>query len=484
MMSNIFNMSDILKSVSDFVLPCIFLFTGVGVLCAICALCGVWRDSCRLKKCGNEIDFSSDEQNFDTRKIKLDECIQKFRKGNNTASVGEGKLLQLRLETIRDALDAQSTKLMPSLHDLHSLSEQDEMSRRSSCWLRTITSFLLIMGILGTLTGVHKVLGHGKSDINILELGRALQPSMYAVFFTIILMWLRGWYVAKLDGYLEKLDLFTMTKLMPFLQPMTDVASISTNLIHQLAELKKKEEELATLNTHMNELQDNMKKYVKAAAQDKESIAMLKDKLDAVSGQLAQGQDKVADLSPLVQSGKKLEEHFEAGVTQIETYVRDVEPRCEAVVNQYNQLVGNLDTVSQDVAKGRATAEVIKGKTYDMNQMGQLVDAYNIQLSDMSEKVTLVEYALDEVKTMKDKVTGSQNLVNDSSKQADEMLEKVKKIRQDICDSNTDFSKTMSDGKANVEFAMNSLEEKLQELRKVSNELQIEWKKKSSQIAL
>lgn len=476
-------MNEILKNVSELVLPCIFLFTGLGVLCAICAIYGVHRDVSRMEKCGENINFADDAQNFDKRKKQLDDYIQLLRKGKeDRARVGEGKLLQLRLETISDAVDAQSTKLMPSLHDLHSLSEQDEMSRRSSCWLRTITSFLLIMGILGTLTGVHKVLEHGNPKIP--ALGNALQPSMYAVFFTIILMWLRGWYVAKLDGYLEKLDLFTMTKLMPFLQPVTDVRATTIALNQDLAELKKKEKELKDLNMRMTQLHDDMMRYVKAAEQDKESIALLKDKLDEISMQLVQGKDKVADLKPFEQSGKQLKEHFEAGVTQIESYVQGVEPRCLAIVNQYNQLVDNLNTVSQDVVSGCATAEDIKGKAYYMNEMGKLVSSYNDNLSGMSKKMSSVESVLAEVKVMKEKVTGSQNLVNDSSQQAFDMWNKSKEVMQSIGDSNTDFSQTMKDGIRDVQAAMVSLEDKLATLDKVGKLLADAWDRSSKQRAL
>lgn len=473
-------MNEILKNVSDLVLPGIFFFMGLGVLCAICAIYGVYRDAFRLEKC--KIDFSEDAQNFDKRKMKLDDCIRGLRNGKDMARVGEGKLLQLRLETISNAVDAQSTKLMPSLHDLHSLSEQDEMSRRSSCWLRTITSFLLIMGILGTLTGVHRVLEHGNP--NIPELGRALQPSMYAVFFTIILMWLRGWYVAKLDGYLEKLDLFTMTKLMPFLQPVTDVRATTMALSQDLDELKKKEKELTDLNARMTMLHGDMMKYVKAAEQDKESIALLKDKLDEISVQLKQGKDNVAALKPLEQSGKQLKEHLEEGVTQIESYVQGAEPRCNSIVNQYNQLVDNLNTVSQDVESGRAIAEDIKAKAHYMNEMGKLVSEYDAGLSGMSGKMASVEAVLAEVKSMKEKVSGSQNLVNDSSQQALDMWNKSEKIMQSIGDSNTDFSQTMKDGIRDVQTAMDSLDEKLATLDKVGKQLAKAWDDSSKKRAL
>ncbi len=475
-------MNDILKNLSSWVLPLIFIFTAIGVWCAIWAIYGVWRDASRLEKCDKEMDFSSEEQQFDSRKMKLDAYIQKLSKGKDMARVGEGKLLQLRLETIRDAIEAQSTKLMPSLHDLHSLSEQDEMSRRSSCWLRTITSFLLIMGILGTLTGVHKVLENGSA--NIPELGKALQPSMYAVFFTIILMWLRGWYVAKLDGYLEKLDLFTMTELMPFLQPVTDVVSTSINLSQNLEELKRKEKELVDLNNRMKELHGNMKKYVEVASMNKQSIATLKDTLNTVSCQLARGRDSVAALSSLEQSANQLKEHFNAGVSQIEKYVQETQPRCESIAAQYGHLLGNLNTVSQDVAHGRATSEDIKNKASYMNEMGKLVSSYDSNLSGMSEKMLQVEKVLAEVNTMKEKVTNSQNLVNDSSKQATEMLNKSKKMMQSIGDSNTDFSHTMNDGIRDVQFAMDTLAKKIDDLDKVGKDLAIAWGKSAKERAL
>ena len=200
--------------------------------------------------------------------------------------------------------------------------------------------------------------------------------------------------------------------------------------------------------------------------------------------QLVQGKDKVADLKPFEQSGKQLKEHFEAGVTQIESYVQGVEPRCLAIVNQYNQLVDNLNTVSQDVVSGCATAEDIKGKAYYMNEMGKLVSSYNDNLSGMSKKMSSVESVLAEVKVMKEKVTGSQNLVNDSSQQAFDMWNKSKEVMQSIGDSNTDFSQTMKDGIRDVQAAMVSLEDKLATLDKVGKLLADAWDRSSKQRAL
>lgn len=472
-------MSELLVNLSFLVLPFITLFAIFGVLCAIWAIRGVWCDEQKLLKCKKEMVFSSKDKKFASRIQKLDDYIQKLRNKQGMARVGQGKLLQLRMETIKDALEAQSAKVMPSLHDLHSLSLQDEMSRFSSCWLRTVTSFLLILGILGTLTGVHYVVGGKDGMIDMIALANALKPSMFAVFFTVVLMWLRGWYVAKLDSYLEKLDRFTMTDLIPFLQPVSQVHIQSSDLRDNLNDLKKKVEELEGLNSQMSQLHDSMEKYVQHAEKDAAAIADQKEKLDLVSNQLSQVLKKAdireREIIPLADSEESLKAFFAEGVRRITEYVQGVEARYPSVAAQYKQLTTNIDTVVQDVREGREVVGEMVDKAHNMNEMGKLVSAYEDALTSMTNKMEQVTATFTEVQLLREKVEASENLVNDSSVQAATMLAESEAILQGIKDSNMAFDQTVDDGKRDVLYAMQVLEEKVADLNKVQKALVEAW---------
>lgn len=487
-------MNELLVNVSDFVLPLIIISAAFGGLCAFVAILGVKKETHRFARFCKDAHLSSEEVRFEGRKEKLKEQIERLSKNKKMARVGQGKLLQLRLETIKDAVEATGAKVMPSLHDMHSLSVQDEMSRFSSCWLRTVTSFLLIMGILGTLTGVHKVvssgtlLNTGDLEESLRALGDALQPSMFAVFFTIVLMWFRGWYVACLDGYLEKLDLFTMTELIPFMQPVSNIQSKTTDLRSNLDELEKKVDELESLNKNMGDLKEHMYQYVQKAEADTLIIAQMKGKLEEVYKHLSEIKQKECererDVKLLAQSGENEYSYFKAGVDTMSSYVNSVNERCAAVSEQYSLLVDNIETVVRDVQSGRETVEVMEEKAHNMNEMGKLVSEYDMMLHSMSDKMTHVNDAFEKVQKLKDKVVVSENLVNDSSIQAANMLKASSKIVQGISESNTDFRVAVDDGTRNVMSAIGELEDKLSELAKVEKELVAEWQGLSRKLAL
>lgn len=103
------------------------------------------------------------------------------------------------------------------LQDLHELTLQTELSRPSSTGMNTVISFLLILGILGTLTGVHGVIKAGVKDVQ--TLAPALEPSQWAVGFTVLLLILRGIYLRMVDRYIYRLDKLTMECLRPALSP-------------------------------------------------------------------------------------------------------------------------------------------------------------------------------------------------------------------------------------------------------------------------
>lgn len=97
---------------------------------------------------------------------------------------------------------------LPSAGDLREMTLQSELSGIAPSSLNTIVSFLLILGIFGTMSGVHDVLlDLGLDDIQ--EMKPALRPSVVAIIFTVVLIMLRALYAALLDHYLIELDAWT-----------------------------------------------------------------------------------------------------------------------------------------------------------------------------------------------------------------------------------------------------------------------------------
>ena len=133
-------------------------------------------------------------------------------------------LLYCRLDVLlAEHGNVRGEKKLPSMSDLHEITLHRELSNWDSAGLNTIISFLLILGILGTLTGVHGVLAADdyellyadKYGIKLLKLAPALSPSAFAVLGTVLLMICRAWYLRFVDSYLGLLDEVTMKSILP-----------------------------------------------------------------------------------------------------------------------------------------------------------------------------------------------------------------------------------------------------------------------------
>lgn len=481
-------MDEILNELSVWVLPAILMFTAVGVLCGLCAVFGIMRENRLLKKCRDKNIFSDSGKRSSARIEILRAYLKELRSNEkNRARIGHGKLLQLRLETISDAIASEGVKVMPTLHDLHSLSMQDEMSRISSVWLRTITSFLLIMGIFGTLAGVHNVMSSG-AETQITSLRDALEPSMYAVFFTVLLMWLRGFYVAKLDSYLERLDLFTITEIIPTMQPVTKVQNTAHDLSHHFIELQKKVSELENLNAGMNALQSNLSGFLEKMRKNTDDVSRLREQVDGVHQKLNEAQNKAVErreaLAQLVQVGQTLESGIVQGVQDMSLYVESVNQRCAEVEVQYNQLLANLHAISADIGQSRSVMNELSDKAGKMNQIGQSASQYESVLASVSGELEQVHETAKQMEQLRDEISASKNVVLDSSGTAQQILLDTQQLVAQIEAINAPFADSVRIGEENLKAALDELKTLTDEFESRSEKIRQEWVKRAKQIGI
>lgn len=483
-------MSGLLGILSDFILPVIIISAVVCALCAVEAILGIDREGRELEKLKvllrEKGSFTDEKSSYTARMTSLEEWLKE--KGDE-ARIGQGRLLQLRLETIRDSIRTDKSRVMPSLRDLHSLSLQDEMSRTSTCWMRTVISVLLIMGILGTLSGVHGVVGgHHSGNINVADLGSALKPSMCAVFFTVILTWIKGWYVALLDGYLEKLDLFTMTEIVPALQPVSDVHIKTVELSGGLKKMSENADKLEAVIRDMEALQKRIDSSVAQADRFAGELDGMKEDLSTAKKQLVNVQASIAgrnkELSDLIRAAESTDERFKVAVNDVKRYLEEVETRCREVKPQYETLIHNLQTAAEDVQVGRITMREMAGKAEEMAAMGRLVNEYETTLSELSGDAMLIRNTMAEMERLKEEIATSENVVCDSSVQAEAMLESTADIMRELNEKNTDFSMNVASGTSDVAAAMAQLEEELRAFRAAADGVSREWKKRAEQIGL
>lgn len=204
------------------------------------------------------------------------EFLQRFR--NNAPSLEYGKKkngrrathLDMRLQSLfRGLADDNGARQLPKLHDLHEMTLQDELGKWSPTVMQTIISVLLIVGIFGTLSGVHDAILHNKNSQNgdLSLFARALLPSMVAVGCTVVLMWLRGFYLSQLNAFLRTLDTLTMAELIPRMQPQNSMnkGALSMNQSATVFDEKIKKlqgtlEALRQMSETMNSAQSKYKK--------------------------------------------------------------------------------------------------------------------------------------------------------------------------------------------------------------------------------
>ena len=172
----------------------------------------------------------------------------------------------------------------PQLQDLHRMTLQEIQSRKAPTWLRICASVLLIIGILGTLAGVHSCIGDQSGATSQLSaLGSALKPSMFAVLGTIILYTLQSLYLMHLERFICYLDRLTMTKFLPDLQPASSFTQTMTKVAEQVDQFGKLIGGFDSIEKTAKEMQSTTAKFTEIAKGYEERSTLIKSNLDLIA---------------------------------------------------------------------------------------------------------------------------------------------------------------------------------------------------------
>lgn len=107
---------------------------------------------------------------------------------------------------------------LPQVGDLDELSVMAEHSRSCVVGMNVVISFLLILGILGTLMSIHGNMAGQEALQDLRGLRPALMPSCTAVFTTVVLLVCKGIYQHLSTNYIAELNRYTIIRLKPQLQ--------------------------------------------------------------------------------------------------------------------------------------------------------------------------------------------------------------------------------------------------------------------------
>lgn len=297
--------------------------------------------------------------------------------------------LSKRVDTMLQSLENDPTKAkeLPELHDLHELTLQDELGYVSSATLRTVISFLLILGILGTLTGVHGVVLNDTGVALTRAMASALLPSMLAVGSTVVLMLLRGVYSANVDAFLEELDFYTMTVLSPRLQPASDTQRNKGELKKAIDTFSKNADKIKTasddLRTHTGELSKGIQKF-SDAMKDMKSLVQ-----DAEAVESSFAQESTLDIASLTtrihaleSSMKEMEETNGKMADQIAT-LKDKGMKAKA---GYDQLHRAIELVGTRLSDSMAMVNQLAETSGELKNYADIITLYDDHLTKLFEQ--------------------------------------------------------------------------------------------------
>lgn len=408
---------------SNPVLIFIIICFGIGVLCA---LRSIWRIhhafSRQLEKFTLYKDISKAGQEAERKNLLRqwlsDNLIQQDKK---KSSLSDKELpppdshtyspLYMRVYSLHRALeDDNGARQLPQLHDLRELSMQDEMSRFSVATLRTIISFLLIVGIFGTLHGVHAVIGEwGASSlekINVKNLSPALEPSMFAVAFTVILMWLRGGYSYFLQRYLLKLDQMTMENLLPHLQPESQTQgshrAIVTNISGFARSMDKITDQLKKLKITFDKLQEKTSSYNMASNSLDQIIAQTKESVTTLAKHQKDQNEKIQQTEKVITS---TENERLASLKINAGILKRYKEAADRTHSSYTKLT---DVSSRSLAKLRENIQIMNRIADTVHSLPTYADNMRKYTADLGETVRL----RDNIDTALNIITGHQDVMN------------------------------------------------------------------------
>lgn len=232
-------------------------------------------------------------------------------------------------------------KTLPDGQELQRLRAGTLRARWAPVTLRLCSAGLLIVGICGTLWGVHEALGGSGSRI-LTKLPGALEPSRWAVLITVGLLVLQAIFESLAEKLLCRMDEFTLLRLLPQMQPpdrferaLTDFTSEihgfadtmqsyvqSSQRMQQFsanmeAAAKKINDEWTDLdnilkemvedNQRMGKVQQELEGQMQQAVQDEGALRALVEVLEQVQPSLLAAAEKLSSpLETLVQTSEHL----------------------------------------------------------------------------------------------------------------------------------------------------------------------------------
>lgn len=348
-------------------LPAVIILLGLyGLLCAYLAIRGMNR---HLRHFASLSELEAEKKRFYPPVEGLDVVdycrelsawlTRLNKKQSETASVQPEKHFKERVRSLVDTQNqAERAHVdidLPSIGDLGNLTDLAEQSSPGVVGLNVTISFLLILGILGTLQGIHGNMSDTDSIQDLSELGPALLPSAFAVGITVILMVTKGIYQYKRSHYMADLNRFTLLHLIPHLQR-------DGNDDEVMEQVESGAEGFFDAVTYVAGFADAAEQSKNRLVEEVDSAKALLDRLGSLKSQLEQ---RVGAEKERVERQKQHRDILVQAIEQMEAQMELLKSSCsraEQLSVLYTNVLTDICNVEERVAGGIETeaAQVLK----------------------------------------------------------------------------------------------------------------------------
>lgn len=135
----------------------------------------------------------------------------------------------------------------PPLEDLHELTIQREQGGIATAMFRMLSPSILVLGILGTLLGVHQQLDFVEEK-GATVLTQALLPGALAVLSTVVVMGYRGKYNRLLSRFIADFNEYTLRRLLPVFRPISQKQADIENVFNAIKKVQSLQNSIAEMN--------------------------------------------------------------------------------------------------------------------------------------------------------------------------------------------------------------------------------------------
>jgi ABC-type transporter Mla subunit MlaD len=263
--------------------------------------------------------------------------------------------------------------MLPSLGELHSLFARRERSRKSVRFANGLAASLLIIGIAGTLLGIHPLLtkfsinptAEGTIDTSknaqqvmdlVAGLGKAFLPSLIALFGTICIVIFRGFYVRAAQKLESRIDGFIVESLFPAFKPKSQeevMGGVKQGIASLTGRIEARDNLFSNAVTEFGKIVESLKSVAVELNQTARLVSTAADNLGTNSESVSSALDRNFGESSVILKAVQIVSDYASEAGRQYNRLSDSSEELRNSVMQQSEL---LTAAAEDIKKATASA--------------------------------------------------------------------------------------------------------------------------------